>query len=72
MRTDVCKVLVRKLRRKRQLGRARCKWILKIKTDVYGNLLEVLECIDLGVLKSNMRDTRNVNKNYAKRSVIGT
>jgi hypothetical protein len=34
VRTGVCKVLVGKLKRKKQLGRARCKWKFNIKRGV--------------------------------------
>ena len=34
LKTGLCKVLVGKRKGKRQLGRARCKWEFKIKTDV--------------------------------------
>jgi hypothetical protein len=34
VRTDVCKVLVGKCKRKRQFGKVRCKWDLNIKRDI--------------------------------------
>jgi len=34
VRTGACEVLVGKPKRKRPSGRARCKWVLNIKTDV--------------------------------------
>ena len=36
-----------KRKRKRPLVRARCKWDLNIKTDVYGNILDGLDCTDM-------------------------
>ena len=49
VRAGVCEVLVGKRKRKRLLGRARCKWEFKFKTDVMEIDRRAWNCIAMDV-----------------------